>query len=214
MIYLEDTFNLHPASPETLDMFIKFAKKYLVPICDDVGARLIAAWSSYSEWFGQVTQIMEFDDIDSLKSFRLNTSQNSDWGEYIVGLEDFAPVRRSRLLEPIESVPPKVLHEAITKSQEKRLKVYGLAILQVAANKMDEMKKGLELSHKSLPIIASWRPVVGCPTEIIDLWAMPLLPERYKRASPFEKQFFKPLREMAPMERIVQIYMLPYSPLR
>jgi len=195
-------------------MFIKFAKKYLVPICDDVGARLIAAWSSYSEWFGQVTQIMEFDDIDSLKSFRLNTSQNSDWGEYIVGLEDFAPVRRSRLLEPIESVPPKVLHEAITKSQEKRLKVYGLAILQVTANKMDEMKKGLELSHKSLPIIASWRPVLGSPTEIIDLWATPLLPERYKRASQIEKQFFKTVREMAPMERIVQIYMLPYSPLR
>ena len=170
---------------------------------------MIAAWSSYSEWYGQVTQIMEFDDIDSLE-----TSQNSAWGEYIVGLEDFAPVRRSRLLEPLESVPPKVLHEAITKSQENRLKVYGLAILQVAAYKMDEMKKGLELSHKSLPIIASWRPVVGSPTEIIDLWAMPLLPKEYKPASPFEKKFFKPLREMAPMERLVQIYMLPYSPLR
>ena len=185
-----------------------------MPICDDVGARLIAAWSSYSEWYGQVTQIMEFDNMDSLKSFRLKTSQNSAWGEYIVGLEDFAPVRRSRLLKPLESVPPKVLHEAIAKSQETRLKVYGLAILQVAAYKMDEMKKGLELSHKSLPIIASWRPVLGSPTEIIDLWATPLLPERYKRASQIEKQFFKTVREMAPMERIVQIYMLPYSPLR
>jgi hypothetical protein len=79
---------------------------------------------------------------------------------------------------------------------------------------LQKVKNGLEFSHKSLPIIASWRPIVGSPTEIIDLWAMPLLPEKYKQASPFEKQFFKPLREMAPMERIVQIYMLPYSPLR
>lgn len=213
MIYLEETFNLHPASPETLDNFIEFSKKYLVPICDHVGARLIAAWASYSEWFGQVTQIMEFDDIDSLKSFRLKTSQNSAWGEYIVGLEDFAPVRRSRLLETIESVPTKVLHEAITKSQKIPVKIYGLAIVQVAAYKMDQMKKGLELSHKSLPVIASWHPVVGSPTEIIDLWAMSLLPKEYKHTSPFEKEFFKPLREMAPKERLVQIYMLPYSPL-
>ncbi|MHA1457267.1 MAG: hypothetical protein ACTSR5_15030 [Promethearchaeota archaeon] len=135
-------------------------------------------------------------------------------GEYSAQLEEFAPARRSRLLESVGPVSPDVLHGAITKSQEKPLKVYGLAILQVAAGKMDEMKKGLDFSHKSLPIIACWRPLLGSPTEIIDLWAMPLLPVKYKRASPFDKQFFKPLREMAPMERIVQIYMLPYSPLR
>jgi hypothetical protein len=157
---------------------------------------------------------MEFDDMDSLKDFRRNSGQNADWGEYLAQLEEFASVRRSRLLEPLGPIPPEVLHEAIVKSKENRLKVYGLAILQVAADKMDEMKKGLEVSHKSLPIIASWRPIVGCPTEMIDLWAMPLLPERYKHATPFEKQFFKPLRKMAPMERLVQIYMLPYSPLR
>ena len=71
-----------PASPVTLDKFIKFAQKYLVPICDNLGARLVAVWSSYGEWYGQVTQIMEFDDVDSLKDFRRKSSQNADWGEF------------------------------------------------------------------------------------------------------------------------------------
>lgn len=214
MLYLEETFNLTPASPENLDKFIEFAQKHLVPICDSLGSRLIAAWSSYVEWFCQVTQIMEFDDMEALKAFRKKTSQNSAWGEYLAQLEDFAPVRRSRLLEPVGPVPPSVLHEAIKKSETEPLEVYGLAILQVVAGKMDQFLKTLEVSYKTLPIIASWRPVLGSPTEVIDLWARQLLPQKYEPADAISKQFFKPLREMAPKERLIQIYTLPYSPLR
>jgi hypothetical protein len=50
MIYLEETLNLKGASPEALDDFIAFSKETMVPVCQDVGARLIAAWTSNEEW--------------------------------------------------------------------------------------------------------------------------------------------------------------------
>jgi hypothetical protein len=42
MIYLEETLNLKGASPEALDDFIAFSQETMVPVCKDVGARLIA----------------------------------------------------------------------------------------------------------------------------------------------------------------------------
>ena len=70
MIYLEEKFNLIPASPVTLEEFVKFAQKQLVPVCEHLGARLIAGWYTNTEWYSQVTQIMEFDDMEEvMKSY-------------------------------------------------------------------------------------------------------------------------------------------------
>ena len=55
MIYLEEKFNLIPASPVTLEEFVNFAQEQLVPICERLGARLIAGWYTNSEWFSQGT---------------------------------------------------------------------------------------------------------------------------------------------------------------
>jgi len=214
MIYLEEKYNIVPASPETLDKFIKFAQEHFVPTCERLGARLIAAWSNYVEWYCQVIQIMEFNDLNALKEFRVKSSQDSEWCKYLEFLEEIAPERTSRLLKPLGPVPPEVLHEAIAKSQKKPLKVYGLAILNVLADHMAEFKTGLEITHASLPIIASWRPISGYPNEVIDLWATRLLPRKYSPATAFDKQFFRPLRQIAPKERLVTIFSLPHSPLR
>jgi len=220
MIYLEEKFNILPASPATLDVFIELALNKLVPICEDLGARLVAAWYSDSEWFSQATHIMEFDDLDALKRFRINTSQNSTWGEYLGQLEDIAPERKSRLLEPLGPVPPEKLHKAIKRSQKTKgiggpIGVYSIATLEVAPDKMPEFLELIKLAAAGFPIIASWRPIGGSPNEVIDLWGMALRQEIYAPADKnLDENFFIPLRKLAPKERLINIYTLPYSPLK
>ena len=214
MIYLEETFNLKHASPEALDTFIEFAQKHLVPVCPGLGARLVAAWSSSEEWFNQVKQVLEFDDMEALKAFRIKSSQDKAWGEYLADLEELAPVRRSRLLEPLGPVPAQILHQTITESQESANQMYLLAILEVDADKMSQFIEGLAEGYKNLPIIASWRPIGGSPNEVIDVWKSPPPETSYQPADDFSKDFFRRVREVAPKERVIRVIALPYSPLR
>ncbi len=219
MIYLEEKFNLIPASPVTLEEFVNFAQKQLVPVCEHLGARLIAGWYTNTEWFSQVTQIMEFDDMEALKAFRMNASQNSAWGEYMARLEELAPERRSRLLEPLGPVQPEVLHKAIRRSQRRPLKVYLLATLEVAPNKMPEFLTMIEEVAKMFPIIASWRPIGGSPNEVIDLWkgtefVVGGFTTGYEPPNDLSKQFFGELRKIAPKEHAELVFTLPYAQLR
>ena len=222
MLYLEEKFNLIPASPVTLEEFVNFAQKQeFAAVCESLGARLIAGWFTNTEWYSQITQIMEFDDMEALKAFRMKASQSSAWGEYMARLEDFAPERRSRLLEPLGPVDPKVLHKAIKRSQRRPFKVYLLATLEVAPNKMPEFITGLEEASMLLPIIASWRPIGGSPNEVIDLWrsnnSLNILDEFSKGYEPpneFSKQFFTRLRQLAPKEHAELVFTLPYAQLR
>jgi hypothetical protein len=214
MIYLEETFNLNHASWEALDNFIDFSQQHLVPICQEVGARLTGAWSSDEEWFCQVKQVMEFDDIEALKAFRITASQHKGWGEYAAGLEEQAPVRRSCLLEPLENVPQYV-SEAITESAKTPNYGYLFAILEVAQGKMDQFKEALAGRPKDSPIIACWRPISGSPNQVIDVWKAPE-PSRtaYQPVDDGGKQFFRQVRDMAPKERAIRMVALPYSPLK
>jgi len=217
MIYLEETLNITPASPDIRDSFINVAQELLIPACKRLGARLVSAWNSNYEWVMQITQIFEFDDIDNLKNFRIKASQDKNWGEYTAQLEIFAPERRSRLLEPIGAIPPETLHKAIEESQKSPLKVYSLAILEVNPNKMSEFIAGVKAGSQVFPIIASWRPIAGSPNQVIDLWKGDVLWSTESMAyQPFRKdqQWVRQLREQAPKERILPIYTLPYSPLK
>jgi len=214
MIYLEETLSLTPASPETLDTFVEFAQEQFVPVSQRLGARLVAAWSSNAELFSQVTQVLEFDDIEALKAFRVKASQDSDWGKYLAHLEELAPQRRSRLLEPLGPVPPETLHQAITESQQSPLGAYFLAVLEVAADNMGTFMAALEEQSRNLPIVASWRPVAFKRNQVIDLWKGPARQSSYQPADDWSKQFFRMLRPIAPHEYVVPIVTLPYSPLR
>ena len=217
MIYLEETLNITPASPDVRDSFIKVAQELLVPACKRLGARLVTAWNGNYEWVMQITQIFEFDDIEALKNFRIKASQDREWGEYTAQLEVFAPERRTRLLEPIGAIPPETLHKAIEESQDSPLKVYTLAILEVNPNKMSEFIAAVKAGSQVFPIIASWRPIAGAPNQVIDLWKG----DRWWSVEnmayyPFRKdeRWIRQLREQAPKERILPVYALPYSPLR
>ncbi|MBY8990726.1 MAG: hypothetical protein KGD58_08240 [Candidatus Lokiarchaeota archaeon] len=217
MIYLEETLNITPASQDIRDGYIKVAQELLVPACERLGARLVCAWNGHYEWVMQTTQIFEFDDIEALKNFRINSSQDKEWGKYLSQLEVFAPERRTRLLEPIGAVPPEVLHKAIEDSQKTPLKVYSMAILEANLGKMKDMIGFISAGHKVMPIIASWRPIAGSPNQIIDLWKGDVLFSTEAMGyHPFtkEQQWVRDLRAMAPKERIVPLYTLPYSPLK
>jgi hypothetical protein len=214
MIYLEETFNLLPAHPMNLDKLVALAQEKLIPACERLGTRLVAAWTSNVEWFSQVTQIMEFKDMEALKKFRKDASNDSGWGEYAAELEEIVPERRTRLLEPLGPIPPEDLHNAIEASKKTPIKVYGLATLEVNPNKMSQFIQGLEAKSPIRDlIIASWRPIGGSPNEVIDLWKTYSPPQGYKPADDFLKQFFGPLREIAPKEHYRGVVMLPYSEL-
>ena len=214
MIYLEETLNITPATPETLDSFIKAAQDLLVPACESLGVRLVVAWFSTYEWFRQVTHVFEFADMGALKNFRIKANQDKVWGEYTAELEKFAPERRTRLLEPIGAVLPEALNKAIAESQKKALKVYSLATLEVTPNKMTEFVEFVKILSKNAPIVASWRPIAGNPNEVNDLWKGAIAAKDYQPAVEGMKEWFRELRELAPKERLVQIFPLPYSELK
>lgn len=212
MIYVEETLSLSPASPENLDNFVEFAKEQFAPVSHRLGGRLVAAWTSNAELFAQVTHVTEFDDLEALKAFRFKSSQNADWGRYLARLEDFAPQRRTRLLEPLGPVPPETLHTAIAESQKTPLQAYYLAILEVS--NMPVFMAELKERSKVLPIAASWRPVVFNRNQVIDLWKGPVRQSSYQPANDASKEFFRMLRPIAPHEYVVPIFTLPYSPLQ
>ena len=214
MIYLEETLNLVPASPETLDTFVAFAQENFVPVCHRLGCRLVMAWYNDLEWFCQVKHVLELDDLEALKDFRRKASRDVAWGEYAAWLEEVAPVRRSRLLEPLAPVWPDVLHRAAAESQETPLGAYSLAVLEVAPNQWNDFVAGLSQPPPNLPIISSWRPVSGSPNEVIDLWKGALRLTGYQPVDDYMREFFRNLRPRAPKERLVPVFSLPYSELR
>jgi hypothetical protein len=214
MIYLKETFNLTPASPETRDHFIEFAQSDLMPAYRRLGARLVAAWFSHTEWYGQITQVLAFDSLSSFEAFSTRGRADAGWQHCLERVEQFAPQRRGQLLEPLGPIAPDALDEAIRESQQTPLNNYTFAVLEVAAGKMDGFIASLTALRDHFPIIASWRAVAGNPNEVIDLWKGALGQEPYQAANERMKAFFRPLREMAPCERLVNLYSVPYSPLR
>ncbi|MDI6857558.1 MAG: NIPSNAP family protein [Dehalococcoidia bacterium] len=213
MIYLWETFNVEPASPEGLDKFVTLAGETLLPAYERLRARLAAAWYSDIEWFCQVTQVLEFDDFAALGEFRERARQDEGWAECEKRLEEAAPERSRRLFEPF-AVPPETLKEASAQSRETPLKVYTVAAMDVAPGKMAQLKQGMEAAAKALPLVANWRAITGKQNEVIDLWKGPMRQSGYEPSNEGTNQFFRGVRTLAPRERLYPVFALPYSPLR
>ena len=214
MIYLEETFNLVPASPETMDTFVDFAQEELVCCYERLGARLVAAWYSDAEMFAQVMHVLEFHDLAALGAFRAEAAGDEGWMKCERRIEELAPERRSRLMEALGPIAPETLGGAAAESQKSPLGAYSLAMLEVMPGKMPQFIAALEASAKALPIVASWRTIVGKQNEVTDVWKGALRQSGYQRADEGTKQFFRSVRALAPRERLVIVYPLPYSPLR
>ena len=130
--------------------------------------------------------------------------------------EALAPSRRESLGEPLDAIPAEALARGIESAREKPQGIYTAAHLEIAPGRMADFTKLLASAGPHLPIVASWRPVAGNPALVIDLWKgdVEAAYSRYAPADARANAFMDPLREVAPNERVVRYFPLPYSPLR
>ena len=213
MIYLEETLTLEPPSPETLDNFVAFAQEKLLPL-ERMGFRLAAAWYNDIESFCQVIQVLEFDNMAAFEEFRAQAQHAEPWLEYQARLEELAPKRRTRLLEPLTPLLAGKLHDAWKETAEKPLGTYMLAKMEIAPGRMPFFVAAMEGVAAGLPVVASWRTVTGNQNEVTDVWKGSMRLSGYQPSDERTNRFFRAVRENAPVERMVPVFTLPYSPLR
>ena len=182
MIYLEETFDLVPASPETLDKLVALSQERLVKAYEDQGARLVAAWFSDTFQFHRVTHMYELDSLSAYDVFREKSAASSSFQECQALLEKLSPVKKTCLLEPLFPIWADKLHEAITESQEAPLQSYFLAVLETHPDKFKDITDGLADGAGMLPIVGSFRPITGKSNCFIDLWKSTLERNGYQPA--------------------------------
>jgi len=214
MIYLEETYDLAPASPVTLDKFVALSEERLIKEYSALGARLIAAWYSDVRQYHQVTHMYELDSLSAFDEFREKAAKDPSFQECQTRLEELAPLRETRLLEPLTPVWVDEFRKAAAESQKAPLGAYFLAVLETLPGKFKELTAGLEAGPGAFPIVASLRPITGKSNMLIDVWKSNLTQPGYQPAGDAMKAFFLRLRELAPKERIEHVFTLPYSPLR
>lgn len=210
MLYLQQTFDIHPASPATRDRFVDIASGDVVPASARAGGRLVAAFFCHEEWFSQIRHVVELDDLAAFAAWRTDAAA----ARAVDRLGALCASRRDELLEPLGPVAPEALQSAIDASTREPAKVYTYAILEVVPGAMPRFAAALGAAASVLPIVASWRDVAGNPARVIDLWKGDVGRQGYRPTDDQQNGFFEPLREMAPRERMLRLHPLPYSPLQ
>lgn len=216
MIYLQQDFDLHPASPRTRDAFVALARDELVPAVERHGARLIAAFFGNSEWFFRMTHFLELPSLGAFEAWRVGCRGDAAACDAASRAEALAPGRRETLLEALDAISVSALAGGIESARERPQGIYSAAHLKIATGRMADFTKMLAAAGSQLPILVSWRPVAGDPDLVIDLWKGDVEASyaRYAPADPRTDAFFTSLRQVAPQERVVRYFPLPYSPLR
>lgn len=215
MIYLQQDYDLHPASPRTRDAFVRLAQEELVPVAERHGARLVAAFFGNQDWFFRIAHFLELPSLAEFEAWREAMRGDAAARDAVRKAEELAPSRNETLLESLGVVPQEALERGIEAAREKPQGIYTAAHLKVAHGRMGDFEKSLVASAGSLPILTSWRPVAGDPDLVIDLWKGDVEQNfaRYAPANDATNAFMDPLRELAPQERVVRYFPLPYSPL-
>lgn len=215
MIHLQQDFDLHPASPRTRDAFVTLARASLVPAAERHGAKLVAAFFGNQDWFFRVSHFLELPSLAAFEVWREDMRRDAAAGDAAKRAEALAPVRHETLLESLGAIPAEALARGIERAREKPQGIYTAAHLKIAPGRMDDFTRMLAAGGPGLPILASWRPVAGDPSLVIDLWKGDV-EQAYARYAPADERanaFMDPLREVAPNERVVRYFPLPYSPL-
>lgn len=214
MIILKETFDLHPATPATRDRFVEYATRRLAPAWSSLGGGLKGAFFSTEEWFFQVTHLTAFDDLASFDIARRSIADGAEFRGLREAGAELAPRGATGLLEDLGPVAAESLDAGIAMSAEEPAGEYVFAILEVLPGRMEDFAKLLSMGASQLPILASWRDVVGDPHRVIDLWRGNPGQAPYAPADPgMEAAFFTPLRDVAPRERMMRLFPMPYSPL-
>lgn len=214
MIYVKQSYDLHPASPASRDRFVATVERYVLPANERLGARLVGAFFAHDEWFSQLIHVTEFDDFAALGRYRDAASKDGQAAEGEAQLLNLAPEQRIEIVEPLGVIATQKLHAAIAASREAPVGVYTFAVLEVAAGQMDRFAALLDAAQERLPILACWRDVSGNPNRIIDLWKGDLGAGGYEPTNEGQNAFFEPLRQVAPREKLMRLHALPYSSLR
>jgi hypothetical protein len=214
MIYQREFLTLLPATPRSHDQLIALMQETLLPACTRLGARLVGAFVTHSENWGQVVHLFEHDDLTSFDRFRLSARSDKEYCSAREALDALAPEQRSELLEPLGPVAPAALHAAIEQARDKPAGAYTFAELELAPGKAQQFEQVLHAVKERFPIVAALRGIAGNPRRVSDLWKGALAQGGYQPATEQAMAFFGPLRELAPRERVVHLYPLPYSPLR
>jgi hypothetical protein len=214
MIYVKQSYNLHPATPANRDRFVKAVGDFVLPANERLGARLVAGFFAHEEWFSQIIHVTEFDDFEALAAYRDGVSKDGQAAEGAAQLENLAPEQHIDIVEPLGVIAVSKLHDAIETSASEPAKTYTFAILDVDAGKMDQFDSLLGSAQDSLPIIACWRDVSGNPNRIIDLWKGDTGRGGYRPTDDGQDAFFEPLRRIAAREKMMRLHVMPYSPLR
>ena len=217
MIYLEQRFDIHPASPATRDRFVEAAESALLPASREVGARLVGAWFAHDEWFSRITHVTELEDLQAYAAWRDATDPargEPALAKACADLASLAPERGEDLLEPLGPIAPDAVHQAIAAAGDEPVGDYTFAVLDVAPGQMERFSELLGAAAGNLPIIACWRRMTGNPSQVIDLWKGDIGADGYRPSSPALEAFFGPLRDVAPREKLVRLHPMPYSPLR
>ena len=170
MIYLEEIYDLVPASPVTLDKLVLLSQERMIKDYEEQGARLVAAWFSDTFQFHRATHVYELDSLSAFDQFREKGISNSSFQKCQTRLEELSPVKQTRLLEPLFPVWADELQKAIAESQKTPLHTYFLAVLETHPDKFKDITAGLANGPGIFPIVASWRPITGKSNCFIDLW--------------------------------------------
>jgi hypothetical protein len=213
MIYLKQSYNLHPATPAIRDRFVDSVVEHVLPSNDRLGARLVGGFFAHEDWFTQVIHVTEFDDFDALGRYREALAKDERATEGIAELGQLAPEQHVELVEPLGAIATSKLHDAIASSADEPLGTYTFAILEVDNGKMDRFDAMLGAAQDRLPIVACWRGVSGNPNRIIDLWKGDTGRAGYRASDDAQNAFFEPLRQIAPREKMMRLHVMPYSPL-
>jgi hypothetical protein len=214
MIYVIHSYNIAPATPATRDRFIDTVDEFVLPSNERHGARLVGAFFANENWFSQIIHVTEFDDLAALGRHREAVAADEHAVEGIAELSGLAPEQHVELVERLGPVATSTLHDAIGASADEPAGTYTFAILDVEPAKMDQFAALVDAAQRRLPIIGCWRDVSGNPNRVTDLWKGDMGRAAYRPSDEGQDSFFRPLREIAPREKMMRLHVLPYSPLQ
>lgn len=220
MIYLHETFKLHTAMPTVLEGFIKFVDEQMIPLYEECGAKLNAAWFCNAQTVFQVNQIVEFENHEAFLKFSCFIKEHADDESFEKTLNRITPQRTRQLYESAGSAFSTSFHNAIQESKKAPLKTYTIATLEVVHDQIAGLVQRNEGAIAAgMPFITSMISITGKQNQIMNIWkgdfnAVGYQDQKFYDGLGFTEEWWKWVRSVAPQEGLATVYMLPYSPLQ